>query len=398
MKYQIALFSLLSFFSSSSSQTLNTTLANGSFLNTITTAVPFLSINPNAQSRGIGEIGVVSSEHYYESGLTQNPALLSRNKIVSGSKIAYLPWLRNLVQGMYIADFCMYHSIDSNNTFSYSYNRFDLGLIEFTNANGNSMGLFHPIESYHSVRYAHSFSEQLSIGIGTKYLASKFTPSLSVNSSAIDLGIDYRKTLLLSSNSSLRYNFGLSMCNIGPKVSYTSPVFFVGDFIPTTLKIGSMWTLKIKFPSNFNYEIDFAYQAEKLLVPSPPIYDASGAVAFGMDPNRSVFNALYSSFYDAPGGFQEELNEVIHMFGMENRIVLPRSFILSARTGVFLEHATKGNRKYLTLGTGINVLDVYVDIAYIVPFEQRHPLENTWNINLGYRTFLTKNNYLKNEN
>jgi hypothetical protein len=46
------------------------------------------------------------------------------------------------------------------------------------------------------------------------------------------------------------------------------------------------------------------------------------------------------------------------------------------RAGYFNEAATKGNRKYLTLGFGIRYKSFGLDGAYLVPFVQRHPLQN----------------------
>jgi len=397
MKFQIVLFLLLPFSISLSAQLSNATLANGSNINTISTAVPFLTINPNAQSRGIGEIGVVSSNYYYESGLTQNPALLVKNEPVTGVKISYIPWLAAIFNGIHIFDFGIYHSFDSTITFAYSYNRFDLGNIASATSVNSRLG-FNAYDNYHDLRVAYGISNHLSLGVGSKYIKGKLDSAGSYNSFALDFGLDHNRTLTISKNINLRYDIGVCINDLGPKISFRNPVFSTGVFIPTTLKVGTMWTLRVKYPNNIKYEIDFAYQVEKLLVPTPPIYDSLGNMVSGRDPNRSVLNALYSSFYDAPNGFREEVHEIIHMFGIENRIIVPRSIILSARTGIFLEHYTKGNRKYLTLGTGINLFGLYADIAYLVPFEARHPLENTWNINIGYRTFLTRNNYLKNEN
>ena len=66
---------------------LFSTVAKGQSLNTITTAVPFLLINSNAQSMGSGCIGVVASDIYMQNGLDQNPALLSRGKKVLGFQL-----------------------------------------------------------------------------------------------------------------------------------------------------------------------------------------------------------------------------------------------------------------------------------------------------------------------
>jgi hypothetical protein len=48
----------------------------------------------------------------------------------------------------------------------------------------------------------------------------------------------------------------------------------------------------------------------------------------------------------------------------------------AARAGYFNEPETKGNRKYLTFGFGVRYKVIGIDAAYLVPFQQRHPLAN----------------------
>lgn len=136
---------------------VNTLQAQNYYLNTITIPIPFLTINPNAQAGGMGEIGVVSSSMYCESGLTQNPALLSRNNMSAGTKISYIPWLGP--PGNYILDFAGYYSIDSMNTIAGSFNFSHTGEIIFTNTMGNVVGSFNPYEYYFSIRYARTLTK-----------------------------------------------------------------------------------------------------------------------------------------------------------------------------------------------------------------------------------------------
>ncbi len=91
------------------------------------------------------------------------------------------------------------------------------------------------------------------------------------------------------------------------------------DFIPTNLRLGPSWLMNIDEFNSFRFSIDI----NKLLVPTPPIYavDSSGSPVYdeannqviydGMDPNVSVPKGMYQSFYDAPGGFSEEMKEFI---------------------------------------------------------------------------------------
>ena len=92
-----------------------------------------------------------------------------------------------------------------------------------------------------------------------------------------------------------------------------------------------------------------------------------------MDPNRSVVNAMYTSFYDAPGGFKEEMREFYVGAGAE--YAYDDKFFV--RGGYFYENATKGNRKYFTLGAGFKYNIFTLDLSYLIPTTQKNPLEHT---------------------
>ena len=47
------------------------------------------------------------------------------------------------------------------------------------------------------------------------------------------------------------------------------------------------------------------------------------------------------------------------------------------RAGYFHEASTKGNRQYFTVGAGLRYNVFGLDFAYLIPTEQRNPLENT---------------------
>ena len=66
--------------------------------NVITTAVPFVSINPDSRGGGLGDCGVASTPDVYS--MHYNPAkyVFMENKLSVG--LGYSPWLRNLVPDM----------------------------------------------------------------------------------------------------------------------------------------------------------------------------------------------------------------------------------------------------------------------------------------------------------
>jgi hypothetical protein len=82
---------------------------------------------------------------------------------------------------------------------------------------------------------------------------------------------------------------------------------------------------------------------------------------------------MFGSFGDAPGGFSEELKEVTMGLGLEYWY----NQMFSARTGYFLESIDKGNRKYFTIGLGLRYKVFGVDLAYLIPQVNNHPLAET---------------------
>ena len=350
--------------------------------NVITTAVPFLTIDANAQSLGSGSVGVVASDLYSHNGLEDNPAMLSRGKKILGFQCSYVPWLRTLVPNVYLIGTGYYHSIDKNNTIGLSARFFSLGEIQFTDETGNPNGNARPFETAIAFKYAHNFSEYFSIGTGIKYVHSDLTrggtsggrtfhPGRAI---AGDLGFDYRRDLFHNDYFNLRWNAGLAFLNLGNKLTHSSRS--ESDFLPQTVKLGNLFTLKCKIKNNNYIAGDLSYQASKLLVPTPS----------GINPDASPLQGAFQSFYDAPGGFNEESREIIHQFGTESRISFADNKILIAlRGGYFHEHSTKGGRKFVTIGSGLGIAGFRLDLAYLLPTQQRHPMQNTFAVSLGGR-------------
>lgn len=391
MKKNIGIVICILFYQCTYSQIINyTTTKNGKSINPITTAVPFLLVNPNAQSTGIADIGVVAATPYYESGLTQNPSLLAKNEKVMGLKFSYKPWLLNLVPDINMTDACIYYAITKKITVGYSFNYFSLGSRTFVNANGMGLMEAKAKEFYHNLRYAQRINANLSVGAGLKYVVSDLTnnqpfygqPTYSGKALAVDLGMDYSREFAKKETSFWRFNAGTSVLNIGKKIKYMDSQ--PGDFMPIQLAIGAMWTYTKDIHSNLRYCLDLAYQGEKLLVPTPPTYkhltDSSGyetnimeldannnpIIIAGKDPNRSVASGIFGSFTDAPDGVSEEFAEIIHKVGIENRLIFNQNLAVALRTGVFNENKRKGNRKYLTAGTGIRYKFIYLDFGMIL--------------------------------
>ena len=89
---------------------------------------------------------------------------------------------------------------------------------------------------------------------------------------------------------------------------------------------------------------------------------------------KPLFEEIFESFTDAPGGSSEEMSEISFSVGAEYWYNKQFSF----RAGYFFESPNKGNRQFLTAGLGLKYNIFGIDISYLVPTSnQRSPLDNT---------------------
>lgn len=355
-------------------------------LNTITTAVPFLMISPDARAGGMGDAGVASSPD--ANSIAWNPAKLAFVDKNFGASVSYTPWLRQLVNDINLSYVSLYKKLKNDQTFGVSLRYFSLGKIDFTDNVGNSLGSFNPNEFAFDVAYARKLSENISGGMAIRYIHSNLTGGVAVegnaskagNSVAADISVYYQKPITVSKKDAI-LGIGLAITNIGSKISYTE----TGDkdFIPINLRLGPSLKLKL---NEYN-ELSFLLDINKLLVPTPPIYSDSinpitntQDILFGKPSDVSLPAGIFQSFSDAPGGFREEVKEINLCGGME--YWYDKQF--AVRAGYFFESSLKGNRKYFTLGAGVRYTVFGLDFAYLIPSQQRNPLENTLRFTLTF--------------
>jgi hypothetical protein len=366
----------------------------GQELNTITTAVPFLQIGPDARSGGMGEAGVSSAPD--ANSMHWNPAKYSFIDSDMGFSLSYSPWLRNLVKDINLAYLTGFKKLDENQAIAASLVYFSLGEIVFTSINGDVIGNYNPSEFAISGAYSRMLTNRLSGAVTARYIHSNLTQGQEVagastkpgNSIAADIAIYSEKPLEFTSMAGGKFAWGINISNIGAKISYSDDNT-QRDFLPTNLRIGPSLTLDVDDFNRLTFMVDF----NKLLVPTPPQYEIdsiSGEVIIdnngnpvilnGRNPDVSVPVGMFQSFYDAPGGFNEELREVAIAAGIE--YWYDNQFAL--RAGYFHEHATKGNRKFFTLGAGLRYNVFGLDFSYLIPTEQLNPLGNTLRFTLHF--------------
>ena len=356
----------------------------GPCVNTIITAVPFLRIVPDARSGAMGDAGIAISAD--PNAMHYNASKLAFAEKDMGVSVTYTPWLRALgLNDVYLAYLSGYKQIDELQAVGVSLRYFSLGSINFTDDNGSSLGTGRPNEFELKLSYARQLSKNLSVAIGGKFIYSNLAAGQSVDNieikpgtaGAADFSLTYKKPLKISDKKSM-LTIGMAMTNLGTKISYTNSVN--KDFIPANFGLGA--ALDYNF-DEYN-TITFTMDINKLMVPTP--IDDSPDRTNDEDGNgipdyreKSMFAGMLGSFSDAPNGMGEEFRELMYSIGAE--YWYDKQF--AVRAGYYSEHATKGNRKFFTVGLGLKYNIFGLNFSYLVPTSnQRNPLDNTLRFSL----------------
>ncbi len=352
--------------------------------NALKVAVPFLMIAPDSRAGSMGDVGAATvpdanSQHW-------NPAKYAFVENEWAVAFSYTPWLQNLINDMDLTYLSGYYRFDEQQVVSASLLYFSMGTIVFTDYRGTTIMDHKANEFAVDLAYSRKFAERISGSIAFRYIRSDLTGGFAQqgqpdakagNSVAADIST-YYQTPLVVDNKDAELAIGLNISNIGTKISYNDDP--VKQFIPTNLRLGARFSLDMDEYNSFSFMAD----ANKLLVPTPPLYynpDEPDMITSGMNPDVPVITGMLQSFYDAPGGFSEELNEISYAVGLE--YLYANQF--AVRAGYFDEHSTKGNRKYFTLGAGVKYNVFVLDFAYLVPTAgQTNPLANTFRFTLAF--------------
>lgn len=377
-------------------------------LNTITTAVPFLLISPDSRSGGMGDAGVALAGD--ANSIHWNPAQLGFLKNELEVCMNYTPWLRKLVKDINLGYLSAAYKIDKNQAVAGALRYFTLGNITFTDAFGNVIRDFKPNEFSIDAAYGRLLGERLSGGISGRFIYSNLTGGVPVGgantkpgtSGSVDIGMLYRNDELKLGSSDGTLGIGLNISNIGAKISYATST--QKDFLPINLRLGTALEVRPDVYNRFTIALDF----NKLLVPTPPLYDPANPQTIFAGRDRTelgVAAGMFGSFTDAPGyfvydesgtiqnssatggpeiekgsKFREELREINISTGAEwwyaNQFAL--------RMGYFHEHVTKGARQYFTIGAGVKYSKFGLDVSYLISVRQNNPLAGTLRFSLRF--------------
>ena len=350
--------------------------------NAVTTSVPSLHISPGARAAGMGDVGVsstpdVNSQYY-------NPSKYALLSSKAGVSFTYTPWLAKLVNDIKLMELTGYYKIGSENNqaLSASLRFFSLGTIRTFDDLARSLGEAHPNEFALDFGYSLQITSDYSMGVVLRYIRSDQNTASSTgenragNAFAADIA-GYLTKYFVAGDSEPLWTFGFNISNIGTKISYGGNQSM---FIPTNPRVGT----GILYPFDDYNALSLNIEANKLLVPTPPIKDPTKPDEYARKieeyQKTSSIAGIFKSFGDAPGGFKEELQEINLGIGAEysynNRFFL--------RAGYQYQHPNKGNLQYFTAGAGFKMSVFSLDASYLISAVPSNPLDQTLRFSLSF--------------
>ncbi|MDE5595469.1 MAG: type IX secretion system outer membrane channel protein PorV [Muribaculaceae bacterium] len=357
--------------------------------NPITTGVTSLSIAPDARGASMGDLGAATDPD--ANSQFWNPSKYAFAYSTAAVSLSYTPWLRKLVNDIFLANLAGYWKIGQgdNQALSASLRYFSLGEVQTNPVAGGSQSL-NPYEMSFDVGYSRKLSEKFSMGVVFRYIYSdlgfsdSYAGDQSTGASAFSADISgYYTTYPIIGRNECQWSWGWDISNIGSKVSYNN-----GEdpaFLPANLRLGTAFT----FPLADYHNLTIGLDANKLLVPAKPREGDYEDTAEGQREyldalenweNMSSFTGIFKSFNDAPGGMKEELREISWSLGAEYSY--NNQFFL--RAGYFYENEYKGNRKYFSIGAGFSLNVVRLDASYMIAAAQTSPLDQTLRFTLTF--------------
>ena len=370
--------------------------------NPVITAMPSLTIAPDAHAAGMADIGAatnpdLNSQHW-------NPSKYAFMESKGGITVNYTPWLTKLVNDINLAYIAGYYNIgEMAGTVSGSFRYFSMGevtLMEMdANYQGSPLGTAHPNEWALDVAYSRKLHEYLSMAVALRFMYSDLNNGINSSTStspemfpawtmAADVSLDYRQPIPTPMGESY-FALGFNLSNLGGKMSYDE-----GDtkhFIPANMRLGVSYEL----PFDDYNRLMISAEANKMLVPtynSKFANDGNGGQYDQLDYAAvSSPNGWWQSFCDAPGYYNdqtdkhispamEELQEIQWGIGLEYSY--NRQFF--GRVGYSHENYYKGNRRYVTLGAGFKLSIFSLDFAYCIATAPSNPLDGTMRFTLGF--------------
>ena len=349
--------------------------------NPVTTGVTSLGITPDARGASMGDLGAATEADV--NSQFWNPSKYAFAYSQAGVSLSYTPWLRKIVNDIYLANLAGYYKIGSgdNQAVSASLRYFALGEVMATDEGGATLATINPFEVAFDLGYSRKLSEKFSMGVVLRYIYSDLgysqmnTGEQTSGASAFSADLSgYYTTYPIIGRNECQWSLGFNVSNIGSKVSYNK-----GNdpaYLPANLKLGTAFTFPLADYNNLTIAVD----ANKLLGPAKPRLDDFKGDQLAYDDaldewkNKSSISGIFDSFKD------NFAKRITYSVGAE--YAYNQQFFL--RGGYYYESKYAGNRQYFGLGAGFSLNVIKIDASYMIATAQNSPLDQTLRFTLSF--------------
>jgi len=365
-------------------------------VNPIITAMPALTIAPDAHAAGMGDIGAATTADM--NSQFWNAAKYPFIEDKGGISASYTPWLRKLVNDIDLAYLTGFYRFDDLQAISASFTYFSMGEVSlisdfYGSGTASTYATAKPNEWSLDVAYSRKLHEYVSMAATLRFMYSDlnngYNSTAGSSSSkemypawtfAADVSLYYRQPIELPMGTS-HFALGFILSNLGGKMSYDQNV--TSNFIPAKMRIGASYEIPF---DNYN-RLMASVECDRTLAPSTySIYTDDKENYKWNTKDQQEYSKVsspkgwFQSFNDAPGGSKEEFLETRWGVGLEYSY--NRQFF--GRVGYSHEDKMKGNRRYVTLGAGFKLSIVRFDVAYCIATAASNPLDQTMRFTLGF--------------
>ncbi|MDG5767339.1 type IX secretion system outer membrane channel protein PorV [Balneolales bacterium ANBcel1] len=330
------------------------------------TAVPFLQIEPDSRTAGMGNSGVAIADN--ATAIYWNPAGLAFQEGHEVS-LTHADWLPDFNVDMFYDYLAGKYYIEGIGTIGAHITYLNLGEQERRGEDGQYLGDFSSYEVAGGFSYGFKLTDNLALGTGIRFIFSNLVPSGTMvseqearngTSIGVDIAALYRTNPFTVLDREAQFSAGANLSNFGPRIQYTDEA--QKDPLPTLLRVG--WAYKMNLDQNGFNTITISNDYSKLMARR------------GMSPFEALYNSWGSLTHQESEGnnVTVPLSEQI-MIGTGIEYWYDNLFAL--RAGYFYESPNNGAREFLTFGAGLRYNIFGVDFSYIYTIEEDHPLANT---------------------
>ncbi len=348
--------------------------------NPITTGVTSLSITPDARGASMGDLGAATEADVNSQYWNSSKYAFAYSR--AGVSLSYTPWLRKIVNDIYLANLAGYYKVGNsdNQAISASLRYFSLGEVMATDGDGAVLSTINPFEMAVDAGYSRKLSEKFSMGVTLRFVYSDLGYGSMMNtgesSSATAFAADisgYYTTYPVIGRNECQWSLGFNLSNIGSKVNYNK-----GNdpaYLPANIKLGTAFT----FPLADYNNLTLAFDANRMLVPAKPrLNDFDDNLAYDDAlqewKDKSSIAGIFDSFKD------NFAKRITYSVGAE--YAYNQQFFL--RGGYYYESKYAGNRQYFGLGAGFSLNVIKIDASYMIATAQNSPLDQTLRFTLSF--------------